>query len=55
MTTGMLVTAIQHEFDKKLQAKTGWGRTEASALLRSAITLVLSRALDDAEDQAPPL
>ena len=47
MTKAEFAVAIQREFDQRLQAKTGWGRTEVSTLLKTVIRDIALEAMDE--------
>ncbi len=46
MTKAEFAVAIQREFNKRLQIKTGWGRNEVSALLKAVILDLALEVMD---------
>lgn len=48
MKTSELLKAIEEAFEKKLEAKTGWGRKELLSAYRSAVNEVLLEIADKA-------
>lgn len=47
MTKAEFAVTIQREFDRRLAAKTGWGRNEVSALLKDVIRDIALDCMDE--------
>ena len=47
MTKAEFAVAVQREFDRRLEAKTGWGRTDVSTLLKEVIRDIALESMED--------
>ena len=47
-----LIELIREEFHKQLETKTGWGRNDIKLIFERALSIALSRCMDEENDNS---